>query len=842
MNKVHIVKKGDTLWKISRHYNIDIHKLVEWNKLYGRKKHIIFPEQKIYLFPQKEEEIPETYLTIQILDLGFHPIKKAKLILEFDGRKQNVTCDENGKITNIEIMHHEQGLKVHFQKYDKSYDLIAYHKRLPIGKKKLTITSRTLKIDGKTLSKKGAQHDTVQSIKQETKNKNADTILKPSSSNTKSDTPVQRSNNNVDTPPHETSNTHTQNVPHPQDTSHQSSENPVKQKPRPAQPSQPHVSTSKPVNAPDPAQHTSSAAPTVPTKQPEKVAEVVRTEGGKPTYNIAQIFSEKNLLLHPDNDKYRKFIITAANKYGFTPQALAALISAEAALVKGTKEWNAKSYNDMKAGGLTQALEDTWLDACKGLGELKRTLVYERVQSQNIQSRTEKLNLRFNPELSIDFAPAYVIYNINIFKKTFNMDKVEQLPPEDKAKLAYLAHHEGAGGAYKLIMSTKNYTWGNLQNQAGKSAVPTYQKLFPNDPTNAYRYWMAHYIDSKIVVTNFMVNKGSIKVKSMEEIIVSLGGKPLVYPKGVSRNQNQQQSAPTNNNLAPAKPLEDEVKFDVIFQDKTTKKPVANLQYNLVSPYGNKSHTTDSQGRESGLGAKVGDKIEFVVNKQTVGTAKIVKNQLPILVIVDANNHQPQPPTQQSVQQPLPSGLSRWHDPLDRCVIRTQRISSPKKSTFGYVRNGGKRSHGGVDFEAAPGTPIKAVADGRVIHIREAYHDFGDASFGAFVILQCQLDDLPEPQKTVARKNVNGEFVWFFYAHLSEIDPKLKQFPDVSCGQVLGKTGFSGNAGGTKPPMNTIKNGAHLHFEARTIGKERIAKGLGNRFDPLPFFPYIKQP
>ena len=42
--------------------------------------------------------------------------------------------------------------------------------------------------------------------------------------------------------------------------------------------------------------------------------------------------------------------------------------------------------------------------------------------------------------------------------------------------------------------------------------------------------------------------------------------------------------------------------------------------------------------------------------------------------------------------------------------------------------------------------------------------------------------------------------------------------------------------------VSTIKNGAHLHFEARTIGKERIAKGLGNRFDPLPFFPYIKQP
>ncbi|MGP5543198.1 M23 family metallopeptidase, partial [Psychrobacter celer] len=106
--------------------------------------------------------------------------------------------------------------------------------------------------------------------------------------------------------------------------------------------------------------------------------------------------------------------------------------------------------------------------------------------------------------------------------------------------------------------------------------------------------------------------------------------------------------------------------------------------------------------------------------------------------------------------------------------------------------------------------------------------------FGAYLVLECELNALPEFQRSHAKKNVKGNKVWFFYAHLSQINTKYKN-KKVSAGTVLGKTGASGNARG----MTTIAKGAHLHFEARHVSTGSPGRGLVGRFDPLPFFPKI---
>ena len=63
-----------------------------------------------------------------------------------------------------------------------------------------------------------------------------------------------------------------------------------------------------------------------------------------------------------------------------------------------------------------------------------------------------------------------------------------------------------------------------------------------------------------------------------------------------------------------------------------------------------------------------------------------------------------------------------WLNPLDSCIVRTAGgLASRKSATYGKVRDGGTRNHQGVDFLAAPGTPIKAIADGKVIVINESY-------------------------------------------------------------------------------------------------------------------------
>ena len=53
--------------------------------------------------------------------------------------------------------------------------------------------------------------------------------------------------------------------------------------------------------------------------------------------------------------------------------------------------------------------------------------------------------------------------------------------------------------------------------------------------------------------------------------------------------------------------------------------------------------------------------------------------------------------------------------------------------------------------------------------------------------------------------------------------------PIVETGDIIGKTGATGNAKG----MTTISNGAHLHFEARSA--PTLGVGLDGRIDPIPF-------
>ena len=85
--------------------------------------------------------------------------------------------------------------------------------------------------------------------------------------------------------------------------------------------------------------------------------------------------------------------------------------------------------------------------------------------------------------------------------------------------------------------------------------------------------------------------------------------------------------------------------------------------------------------------------------------------------------------------------------------------------------------HTGLDFVARYGTPVRAVADGRVVKLA------WNPSWGRMVILEV----------------APGVTVW--YCHLSKV---LVGVGDVVRGQALGRIGTSGNT-----------TGAHLHLEVR---------------------------
>jgi len=121
---------------------------------------------------------------------------------------------------------------------------------------------------------------------------------------------------------------------------------------------------------------------------------------------------------------------------------------------------------------------------------------------------------------------------------------------------------------------------------------------------------------------------------------------------------------------------------------------------------------------------------------------------------------------------------------------------SPVRSRFGVARDGGRRSHHGIDIFADRGTAVLAAADGVVVRI-------GDSARGGLHVWQRAIDE------------DGARLGSLYYAHLERID--VQPGDRVERGEQLGTVGNTGNARTTPP---------HLHL------------GLYRRFsgpvDPLP--------
>jgi murein DD-endopeptidase MepM/ murein hydrolase activator NlpD len=98
--------------------------------------------------------------------------------------------------------------------------------------------------------------------------------------------------------------------------------------------------------------------------------------------------------------------------------------------------------------------------------------------------------------------------------------------------------------------------------------------------------------------------------------------------------------------------------------------------------------------------------------------------------------------------------------------------------------------HTGVDFAVPTGTPVLAVADGKIENA-----NWGK-SYGSQVVMKC----------------AGG---WVIYAHLNKVRVKPGQM--VKKGDIVGESGNTGNS-----------SGPHLHFEMR----DNIRWSAGKDIDP----------
>lgn len=107
---------------------------------------------------------------------------------------------------------------------------------------------------------------------------------------------------------------------------------------------------------------------------------------------------------------------------------------------------------------------------------------------------------------------------------------------------------------------------------------------------------------------------------------------------------------------------------------------------------------------------------------------------------------------------------------------------------YGWITQGYRTGHSGLDIGAWAGTPVTAADRGVVVRA-----GWSDAGYGNFVVIDHKIDYIT------------------LYAHLSEIFVVEGQV--VAQGQLIGTVGSTGNS-----------TGPHLHFEIRDFGQ---------RVDPL---------
>lgn len=183
---------------------------------------------------------------------------------------------------------------------------------------------------------------------------------------------------------------------------------------------------------------------------------------------------------------------------------------------------------------------------------------------------------------------------------------------------------------------------------------------------------------------------------------------------------------------------------------------------------------------------KPGDKVRVIYEAQRVAGRDTGENRL-LAVRFEASGQ-----THEALHFVSPDGRGGYYDREGKSVrrgflaapLRFSRVSSSFTSYRLHPLFGDPRAHRGVDYAAPEGTPVRAVADGKVVEI--GYN----GGYGRAIELQHNL-----------RYST-------YYAHLSRYAPGIQAGREVRMGEVIGFVGATGWA-----------TGPHLHYEFRVQGR-----------------------
>lgn len=161
----------------------------------------------------------------------------------------------------------------------------------------------------------------------------------------------------------------------------------------------------------------------------------------------------------------------------------------------------------------------------------------------------------------------------------------------------------------------------------------------------------------------------------------------------------------------------------------------------------------------------------------------------------------PTPTRTRDETAPAPSApFSAAELPADLLLPVQGILPESLSNTFDDARGTGRR-HDALDIMAPRGTPVLAVADGKV-------EKLFDSERGGLTIYQFEPSDRYS----------------YYYAHLDRYAPGLKEGQSVSKGEVIAYVGSTGNASADAP---------HLHFAIFRLGpKKRWSSG--EAINPYP--------
>jgi murein DD-endopeptidase MepM/ murein hydrolase activator NlpD len=162
----------------------------------------------------------------------------------------------------------------------------------------------------------------------------------------------------------------------------------------------------------------------------------------------------------------------------------------------------------------------------------------------------------------------------------------------------------------------------------------------------------------------------------------------------------------------------------------------------------------------------------------------------------------PGEPTEEVAAAPPPDAGDGGRVPALSLRIPVDGIAAAQLSdTFADAR-GADRVHDAIDIMAPTGTPVRAVADGRIVKLF-------DSKQGGLTIYQFDAT----------------ETVSFYYAHLDRYADGVAEGQAVAQGELIGYVGYTGNAS---------PDGPHLHFAITLLGPEKNW-WQGRAINPYPY-------